>query len=442
MNDHTQNEGKNPEMADILAKQVQAKAVELGIAKDLGLRIRRPRGPTSSSMASRSTCSSLKGQNIPYGLHAFGRTPDKPMRDSTVDAITSVDRSLLPDARKVFAEDMEARIVSAGPRELSSLMTALSGGFLPTGNGGEPVRNPDVYPTGKNFYGIDPDKVPKPASWELGVKLADQMLADHFRKNGKYPKKVSFVIWGDETMRHEGVLESQVFRLLGTKPVWDARGKVVGVEVTPRAQLGRPRVDIVIASAAEGMFSNVTRLMDQAVQMAKAQDETDNLVRKHYLATKATLIAKGYLAADADRLAGVRIFDEPPGTYNLNTSNIAAASGSWDKDTGMANEYIRKMGHGFGNGFWGESMEDVFRLALEGTEKVVHSSSTTLYGALDNDDMFMYMGGLAAAVRSVSADGKTPDMVITNTRDPGKPEMTGIDEFVGKEFRSRYVNPT
>jgi cobaltochelatase CobN len=63
-----------------------------------------------------------------------------------------------------------------------------------------------------------------------------------------------------------------------------------------------------------------------------------------------------------------------------------------------------------------------------------------LYGALDNDDMFMYMGGLAAAVRSV--DGKTPDMVVTNTRNPAKPEMTSMDKFIGQEFRSRYVNPT
>jgi cobaltochelatase CobN len=81
----------------------------------------------------------------------------------------------------------------------------------------------------------------------------------------------------------------------------------------------------------------------------------------------------------------------------------------------------------------------VFRLALAGTDKIVHSSSTTLYGALDNDDMFMYMGGLASAVRSI--DGKTPELVVTNTRDPGKGEMTPIDEFIGKEFRSRYVNP-
>jgi len=98
------------------------------------------------------------------------------------------------------------------------------------------------------------------------------------------------------------------------------------------------------------------------------------------------------------------------------------------------------MGHGFGNGFWGEPMEDVFRMALSGTEVVVHSSSTMLYGALDNDDFFMYMGGLAASIRNL--DGKTPDLVVANTRDPGKPEMTSMDKFIGTEFRSRYVNPT
>jgi cobaltochelatase CobN len=218
------------------------------------------------------------------------------------------------------------------------------------------------------------------------------------------------------------------------------RGKVVDVEVIPRTQLGRPRVDIVIASAAEGMFNNVTVLMDLAVQKVKALEEAENYVRSHYLQTKAILMQRGYTELEADARAGVRIFDEPPGSFNLNTSTIVAASGSWDTDKGMADDYLRKLGHGYGNGFWGESMEDVFRLALSGTEKIVHSSSTMLYGALDNDDMFMYMGGLATAIRHI--DGTEAELMITNTRDPGRPEMSSIDEFIGTEFRSRYVNPT
>ena len=440
LNDYDNNVGKNPELAEAYAGKIREQVEKLGIAKDLSLDLSKPNSLNDRVIHQlEEHIADLKAQNIPYGLHTFGRTPEKPLRDTTVDAIVSADRSLLPDKAAVLAAEMDKRIADSGPRELDHLMRALSGGFVSAGEGGEPIRNPDSYATGNNFYGIDPDKVPKKASWEIGVKLADQMLADHVRKHGRYPEKVSFVIWGDETMRHEGVIESQIFYLLGTRPVWNDRDKVVDVEVIPRSQLGRPRVDIVIACAAEGMFNNVTLLMDKAVQKVKAMEEAENFVRRHYLDTKTALMKKGYSEKDADQRAGVRIFDEPPGTFDLNTSTIAAASGTWDSDKGMADDYIRKMGHGYGNGFWGEPMEDVFRMALSGTEQVVHSSSTSLYGALDNDDMFMYMGGLANAVRSI--DGKNPELLVTNTRNPSKPEMTSMDKFLGTEFRSRYVNP-
>ncbi|HET7610069.1 MAG TPA: cobaltochelatase subunit CobN, partial [Gammaproteobacteria bacterium] len=214
INDYDTNLHKNPELATAFAGQVRDLVLSLGIAKDLGLEL-----PDAASLTDpivhqiQDYLVELKSQNIPYGLHAFGRVPDDAARASTVGAIVSADRSLLPNDANVLAADIDARIVASGPRELDNLVRALSDGFVPVGAGGEPIRNPDSYPTGKNFYGIDPEKVPKRASWELGVKLADEMLAKHLEEHGRYPEKVSFVIWGDETMRHEGVLESQIFWL-------------------------------------------------------------------------------------------------------------------------------------------------------------------------------------------------------------------------------------
>jgi cobaltochelatase CobN len=227
INDYDRNLHQNLQLVAAISGEIRELVTELGIAKDLGLDLAGEGALDDETVHEiQDHLYSLRDQNIPWGLHAFGRTPTPEQRASTVDAIVSVDRSLLPDARAVLAEEMEQRIVDSGPQELARLVQALDGRYIPGGNGGEPIRNPDAYATGKNFYGVDPEKIPKPASWELGVALADQMLADHLAEHGRYPEKVSFVIWGDETMRHEGVLESQIFHLLGTRPVWDARGNV------------------------------------------------------------------------------------------------------------------------------------------------------------------------------------------------------------------------
>ncbi len=438
INDHRRNLGQNPELADYYLDQLRERIAELALDRDMGLKPGEELTSESLTMVE-DYLTELRGQIIPYGLHAFGRVPEDEAIASTVRAILSVDRSGLPDRKEIFGEEMDERIRISGPRELDNLMLALSGGFVPAGRGGEPIRSPDAYPTGNNFYGIDPDKVPKPAAWDMGSTLAQQMIDDFYEENGAYPEKVSFVIWGNETMRHEGVLESQIFYLLGTRPVWDERGRVVDVEVIPREELGRPRVDILIASSAQGMFAGLTLLMDEAVQKVRVLDEEDNSVRKHYLDIKRVLIERGVEPETADQMAGVRIFDEPPGRYNLNTSSIVANSGSWDTDTGFANDYIRKMGHGFGNGYWGQPMPDVFALNLSGTQQVVHSNSTMLFATLDNDDMFMYMGGLNSAIRSL--DGQDPELVLTDTSNPGEPRMIGLREFMGREFRSRYINP-
>ena len=171
INDYLNNLSKNAQLAAAYADQIREQVTDLGMAKDLGVELNTD-GELDHDVlhAIEEYMVELRGQHVPYGLHAFGRTPDATMRESTVEAIVSVDRSLLPEDAAVMAADMERRIVESGPREVDSLVRALDGGYVPVGGGGEPIRNPDAYPTGKNFYGIDPAKVPKPAAWELGCR--------------------------------------------------------------------------------------------------------------------------------------------------------------------------------------------------------------------------------------------------------------------------------
>ena len=375
----------------------------------------------------------LKQLNMPYGLHTFGKAPEESLRTSTIQAIKEV-------VKDIPADELDRNIQNGAERELSSTIKAMNGRYIPTGTGNDPVRNPKSLPTGKNFYAFNPDKIPKKEAWQVGVKLTKELL-DNYRaeNNGRYPDKLSFVIWGTETIRHEGILESQILYLLGVEPVWNEWGKVTGIQIIPKNVLGRPRIDIVVSSAAEEMFGQLTQYIDEAVQMVKMLDEDDNLVLQHIRELTGKLIQQGWPKKKAEQYAAVRIFDEPPGRHDLNVSRIVQASGSWEDDSVVAEDYFKHMSYGYGNGLWGEPMEEVYKMVLSGTDMVLHSRSTNLYGTLDNDDFFMYAGGLAAAIREL--DGESPDLVVTNIMNPARPEMTSIDRMMGMELRSRYWNP-
>ncbi|MFO0793904.1 MAG: cobaltochelatase subunit CobN [Candidatus Brocadiaceae bacterium] len=167
----------------------------------------------------------MKQINMPYGLHTFGSAPEEPLRSSTICAIREV-------ARDTSAEELDKNIREGAKRELSSMLKALDGQFIATGTGNDPVRNPASLPTGKNFYAFNPDKIPKKEAWEVGIQLTRELLDTYRAKNnGKYPEKLSFVIWGTETIRHEGILESQILYLLGVEPIWNEWGKVTGIKV-------------------------------------------------------------------------------------------------------------------------------------------------------------------------------------------------------------------
>ena len=235
----------------------------------------------------------------------------------------------------------------------------------------------------------------------------------------------------------------------GIGPKWNERGAIVGVEVVPRRELGRPRIDVTMVPSGlcRDVFSNLMVLLDNAVTLAKNQTEEDNILRANVLKTRKMLMDKGIAEEKAERLAAVRIFTVPSGAYGTNLANVIPKSNTWDNEKQVADVYFLRMSHLFGQGFWSakeeRGQEDISRTlltnALSGSKIAIHSRSSNLYATLDNNDFFQYLGGTAMAIRAL--DGKTPEVYITNMSNPKTPKQETLEKVMGREMRSRYLNP-
>lgn len=421
-------------------------AAKSGVLKDLG----KTRLASAADMgALEEYLDETGGRLTPFGLHTFGVAPPPALRAATARAVAGLDTSASPEQRAQRAARMESDMEAGAAAELDRLVDALNGRFIPPGPGADLLRNPDALPTGRNFFGLDPARIPGRAVYEQGRQLAAALVEDYRRRHGAYPDKLTMNLWGVETSRHEGVMEAQAMALMGVRPTWDERGRVTGVEAVSRRELGRPRVDVTMVSSGlfRDLFGNVLKLLDQAAQLARRQDDgpDGNVLDLHARATAARLQEDGVAADAAARLAGVRIFGLPSGAYGTNIEKLLPLSNAWQDDKQVAEVFVDRMSHPFGNGYWGNEDADpqqrraLFRLALSGSKVALHSRSSNLFAALDNDDFFQSLGGTALAIRSV--DGKSPEVVVSDLSNPGKPGHKSLARYMGQEMQGRYLNP-
>lgn len=144
----------------------------------------------------------------------------------------------------------------------------------------------------------------------------------------------------------------------------------------------------------------------------------------------------------------MRIFSEAPHDYGPRLDTVISASHTWKDEKEVANTYIRHMSYPYGTNLWGENIknlkgqslrEDLFKEILSGTEIALHSRTTDVFGTLDNDDYFQYLGGLTLSIRSIS--GFEPQIYITNLSNPRALKQESLARFIGREIKSRYLNP-
>jgi cobaltochelatase CobN len=349
------------------------------------------------------------------------------------------DPALREQVERAIASDR--RLAETG--EIEALLAGLRGGFVQPGEGGDPVRNPEV-PSGRNLYPFDPDKIPTRSAWQAGEEAFAQLLAAHRQSHdGVAPDKLTFVMWSVETVRHLGVVEAQVLQAAGLRPVWSAGGDVERIEIVPRAELGRPRIDVVVqvTGSYRDQFDGFMHKLDDALQRLARLDEPGNTIATNSRRIAAALVKRGVAPERAADLSRLRMFGNAPGDYGTDLADKVMDSTGWDTEAPLAEQFLSRLQYGYGGNEWGTAGGEHGNLLadhLAGTDGVVLPRSSNVYGVLNTDHVFEYMGGLSMAMRQI--DGSTPTLYISDLRS-NTPGTTTAAEFLSTELRSRYLNP-
>ena len=330
--------------------------------------------------------------------------------------------------------------------ELQSLMNALNGGYTAPSPGGDPIVNPNTLPTGRNLFAINAEETPTESAWEKGVQLAKSTIEMYQKRhNGEFPKKVSYTLWSGEFIETGGATIAQVLYMLGVEPVRDAFGRVSDLKLIPSADLGRPRIDVVVQTSGQLRDIAASRLflVNRAVEMAAAakNDQYENQVAAGVLEAEKTLIDKGISPKDAREISTFRVFGGANGGYGTGIQGMVDAGDRWEDESEIAATYLNNMGAYYGSEKnWEKFQQFAFEAALTRTDVVVQPRQSNTWGALSLDHVYEFMGGLNLAVRNVT--GKDPDAYLSDYRNRNNNKMQEVKEAIGVESRTTIFNPS
>lgn len=466
--------GSDPELAAQYEKTVAGLAAGLQLDKQLKFEFDKTPVPEWRQKLEQFVAEVQDGP-MPAGIHALGTLPAENVQIEALEnflrfgfneAETPLIRGLAPAwAEAIFhgrephlggefsptlrdkihtqwAEGRKwiANLRLSPTREVDAIVDVLNGRYLPGSPLGEPLRTPGGLPTGRKQFGFDPTLIPTREAWVLGRKMADETLARYRKEHGRYPEKVSMMLWYGETDTHHGAMEAMALHLMGIELTWNSRNQVDGVKLIPDSAMTHPRVNVVIniSGIYRDGFGDKINLLDRAARLAAAAG--NNALSRHDEQVRKALVAQGMDARQAERLARARVFGNKPGSYSIGVDRMVESSRDAGNEGGVANLYLHYMNFAFGENVWGEGAPKVLEEQLKGNETVLFSRSSNLYGALDNDDTYSYAGGMAAASKFVNG-GQAPEFYIHNLRKQGSEKMVDLKTFLATEMNQRLWNP-
>ncbi len=369
-------------------------------------------------------------------IEAEARALVTAMEEAGWPASVPEDLSTDPEVRRVlsFAATEVVPRLSRTTDELTNVLHALDGGYVPAGPSGSPLRGLiNVLPTGRNFYSVDPKAIPSSLAWETGQAMADSLLARYRQDYGDWPRSVGLSAWGTSAMRTAGDDIAEVLALIGVRPIWDpASRRVTGLEPISRAELGRPRIDVTVRISGffRDAFPHVVAMLDDAFRMVAELDEPDNYVREH---------ARRDAGGHGDwRRATMRIFGSRPGAYGAGILPLID-SRNWRDDADLAEVYAVWGGFAYGRDLDGVPARGDMENAYRRIDVAAKNIDTREHDIADSDDYFQYHGGMIATVRALT--GKAPAAYIGDSTNPDATRTRSLTEETARIFRARVVNP-
>lgn len=414
----------------------------------------------------------LKDAQIRGGLHTLGQVPGDEALIDLVLAVTRLPQGSVPALRATVAADLAISLTDAGrvetdrvedecrkrvetlaasgwdatatddptlawvarrlvpdlrrtPDEVANLLAGFRGRHISAGPSGAPSRGAaNVLPTGRNFYSVDPKAIPSPLAWDVGSTLAKRLVERHVTETGAAPTTVGLVLWGTACMRTAGDDAAEALALLGVRPRWDEQSqRVVGLDVIPLEELGRPRVDVTlrISGFFRDAFPHVIALLDEAVELVAGLDES---------AESNPIAAVG--AHDA------RLWGPPPGGYGSGILPVIE-QGSWRTQQDLAEVYLAWSGFAYGRDRQGDADPDGMARRFAAIEIAVKNQDNREHDIFDSDDYLQDHGGMVAAVRALT--GTAPKAWFGDTADPANPQVRTLKEEAARVVRSRVLNP-
>jgi magnesium chelatase subunit H len=343
-----------------------------------------------------------------------------------------------PDAIKPLFEYLEFCLKQVvADNELGALLKALEGEYILPGPGGDPIRNPDVLPTGKNIHALDPQSIPTSAAVQSAQIVVDRLLARQRVENGgTYPETIAFVLWGTDNIKTYGESLAQVMLLVGVRPVPDSLGRVNKLELIPLAELGRPRIDVVVncSGVFRDLFINQMNLLDRAIKMAAEADEPVemNFVRKHALQQAQELGIQL-------RQAATRVFSNASGSYAANI-NLAVENSTWESESELQDMYLTRKSFAFDSdnpGMVSESRQ-IFETALKTVDVTFQNLDSSEISLTDVSHYFD--SDPTKVVASLRGDGSMPASYIADTT-TANAQVRTLSETVRLDTRTKLLNP-